>query len=375
MTIQVTQKFPNIAVKIASLDGVKNIETNQLFAGKKSILFAVPGAFTPVCSMHHLPDFAAKKDAFKAVGIDKIICLSVNDSFVMQAWADHLKINGAVDMLCDGNGHLTKELGMEIDLSAHDLGLRSKRYAMIVEDGIVTHLEIEESPSSCSRQWDINLRTPLGTEVLLRIPSPTDKQLYLSTSYWIDCAESNDKLEELSYKILTKLIKNTHLLNPYHIPYYINIPPPIVSVALVNHIKTLLDQVSLPYHFIGVELTERQPIIDYMQFRRGIDALQQLKMPVALDDYGRGYATMQFLRDFHVDRVKIDRGLLHDAKNNLSKRLTLVSLLDFATEFDIEVIAEGVETESDHAFVRKLNCDGVQGFYSGAPKILVDIVS
>ena len=223
------------------------------------------------------------------------------------------------------------------------------------------------------RQWDINLEKPMGTEVLLRIPSATDDQIYLSSSFWIDFAESNDKLEELSYKIITKLIKNLHLLDICHAPYYVNIPPPIISTTLVEHIKTQLDQLHLPYHLIGIELTERQPIVDFMNFRQGIDALHQLKIPVALDDYGRGYATMHFLRDLRVNRIKIDRGLLHDAKKNLSKRLILVSLLDFATEYNIQVIAEGVETEADHFFARQLNCDGVQGFYSGEPTMLVDV--
>jgi EAL domain-containing protein (putative c-di-GMP-specific phosphodiesterase class I) len=223
------------------------------------------------------------------------------------------------------------------------------------------------------RQWKMDLRTPLGTEILLRIPNVNDTQLYLSTAYWVEFAEVSEKLEILSYKILTKLLRNAHLLNPLHAPYYINIPPPIVSIALVDHVKTLLDKARLPYDFIGIELTERQPILDQMQFKRGIDALQRLKIPVALDDYGRGYATMQFLRDMHVDRVKIDRGLLHDAKVNLSKRLTLVSLLDFANEFNIEVIAEGVEIESDYDFVCKLGCAGVQGFYIDSPTLLIPV--
>lgn len=209
--------------------------------------------------------------------------------------------------------------------------------------------------------------------MLLRVPNANDTQLYLSTSFWIEFAESTGKLEELSYKIIGKLLKNAHLLNPLHAPYYVNMPPPAVSVALVDHIKMLLDRASLPYNFIGIELTERQPILDMAQFKRGIDALQLLKIPVALDDYGRGYATMQLLRDLHVDRVKIDRGLLHDAKVNLSKRLTLVSLLDFATEFGIEVIAEGVEIESDYDFVCQLGCDGIQGFYIDSPKMLIPV--
>lgn len=234
-------------------------------------------------------------------------------------------------------------------------------------------LENEQFALFEQRQWNMDLRTPRGTEVLLRVPNANDTQLYLSTAYWVEFAESTNKLEELSYKIISKLLRNAHLLNPLHAPYYVNMPPPVVSVALVDHIKTLLDKARLPYDFIGIELTERQPVIDPIKFKRGIDALQSLKIPVALDDYGRGYATMQFLRDIHVDRVKIDRGLLHDAKVNLSKRLTLVSLLDFATEFGIEVIAEGVEIQSDYDFVCQLGCDGVQGFYIDSPQMLIPV--
>ena len=234
-------------------------------------------------------------------------------------------------------------------------------------------LENEQFALFEQRQWNLDLCTPMGTEILLRVPNVNDTQLYLSTAYWIEFAESTKKLEDLSYKILSKLLRNAHLLNPLHAPYYVNMPPPVVSVELVNYLKTLIDKAGLPYNFIGIELTERQPIIDPIQFKHGINALQLLKIPVALDDYGRGYATMQFLRDMYVDRVKIDRGLLHDAKVNLSKRLTLVSLLDFATEFGIEVIAEGVEIESDYDFVCQLGCDGLQGFYVDLPQMLIPV--
>jgi peroxiredoxin len=150
MAIQVAQQFPNVLIKIASRNGAKDISTADLFAGKKVILFAVPGAFTPLCSTRHLPDFAANSDALDNAGIDRIICLSVNDPFVMQAWAEHLNVDGIVDMMCDGNGELTRKLDMDIDLAEHGLGIRSKRYAMILEDGVVTHLEVEESPSTCT---------------------------------------------------------------------------------------------------------------------------------------------------------------------------------------------------------------------------------
>jgi len=150
MTLQLNQKIPNISMNLATTEGAKEITTDALFAGKKSIVFALPGAFTPLCSARHLPDFAANKDALQKAGVDQIVCLSVNDAFVMRAWAEDLKIGDSVLMLCDGNCELTNALGMAIDLSAHGLGLRSKRYAMIVEDNVIKHIEIEETPATCT---------------------------------------------------------------------------------------------------------------------------------------------------------------------------------------------------------------------------------
>lgn len=150
MTIQVGQKVPNVCLKLTTVESTKEVSTDELFNGKKSIVFGLPGAFTPVCSARHLPDFAANKAALQKAGIDQVICLSINDSFVMQAWAENLKVGDAVLMLCDGNGTLTEALGMTIDLSAHGLGMRSKRYAMIVDDCVVKHIEIEETPETCS---------------------------------------------------------------------------------------------------------------------------------------------------------------------------------------------------------------------------------
>ncbi|MDP3371394.1 MAG: peroxiredoxin [Candidatus Paracaedibacteraceae bacterium] len=150
MTIQIGQKIPDISLKIATPEGAKTIQTSELFKDKKSIVFALPGAFTPLCSARHLPEFAAKKAALNAAGIDQIICLSVNDSFVMQAWAENLNVVRSIIMLCDGNSELTNALGMSIDLSTHGLGIRSKRYAMIVEDNVVTYFEVEETPGTCT---------------------------------------------------------------------------------------------------------------------------------------------------------------------------------------------------------------------------------
>ena len=119
--------------------------TAELFAGKKVVLFAVPGAFTPTCSAAHLPGFVVNADKIKAKGVDTIVCLSVNDAFVMDAWGKDKNAEELV-MAADGNGDFTKAMGLELDGSGFGLGQRSQRYAMIVEDGVVTTLNVEPGP-------------------------------------------------------------------------------------------------------------------------------------------------------------------------------------------------------------------------------------
>jgi peroxiredoxin len=126
-------------------NGPEGVSTDDLLAGKKVLLFAVPGAFTPGCSMTHLPGYVANADKIKAAGIDSIVCLSVNDAFVMGAWGQAQNAEEII-MLADGNGELTGKLGLELDGSGFGLGTRSQRYAMIVDDGSVTHLNVEEGP-------------------------------------------------------------------------------------------------------------------------------------------------------------------------------------------------------------------------------------
>ena len=125
-------------------DGAAAVNTADLFRGKRVALFAVPGAFTPTCSKQHLPGFVAKADALKSKGIDTIVCMAVNDAFVMEAWGKDQNVGDTVMMLADGNGDYTKALGLELDLSNHGLGTRSARFSMIVENGSVTALNIDE---------------------------------------------------------------------------------------------------------------------------------------------------------------------------------------------------------------------------------------
>jgi peroxiredoxin (alkyl hydroperoxide reductase subunit C) len=127
----------------ATAAGPKEVSTDEIFAGKKVVLFAVPGAFTPTCSARHMPGYLENIDALRAKGIDTIACIAVNDVFVMDAWAKELGIDGQITMLADGSGVFARALGLELDLTARGLGLRSQRYAMVVEDKRVTHLAVE----------------------------------------------------------------------------------------------------------------------------------------------------------------------------------------------------------------------------------------
>ena len=144
--IEKGQNVPSINVFEATADGPKPVSTDDLFSGKKTVLFAVPGAFTPTCSAKHLPGFVEKKDALKDKGVDQIVCMSVNDAFVMQAWGKNQGADGKVAMLADGNGDFTRAIGMEIDASGFGMGKRSARYSLLVEDGVVRQVNVEEAP-------------------------------------------------------------------------------------------------------------------------------------------------------------------------------------------------------------------------------------
>jgi peroxiredoxin len=147
MAIKVGDSLPSdLKLKEMGEGGPKDVTVGEIFKGKKVVLFAVPGAFTPTCSMKHLPGFLEQAGAIKAKGVDEIICLSVNDAFVMGAWGTANSAKGKVRMLADGNGEFTKALGLSLDASGFGMGLRSQRYAMIVQDGKVTELLVEPGP-------------------------------------------------------------------------------------------------------------------------------------------------------------------------------------------------------------------------------------
>lgn len=144
MTISVGDTLPSMTLKTGTDDGPSEVSTDALFKGRKVVLFSVPGAFTPTCSAKHLPGFVEKADAMKAKGVDEIACLAVNDAFVMGAWGKANGCAGKVTMLADGNAEFTKALGLEMDASANAMGIRGQRFALIAEDGKVTHLFVEE---------------------------------------------------------------------------------------------------------------------------------------------------------------------------------------------------------------------------------------
>ncbi|MBX3456560.1 peroxiredoxin [Ferrovibrio sp.] len=144
MTIKVGDSIPDITVYTMGANGPEAVKTGALFAGKKVALFALPGAFTPTCSAKHLPGYIEKAAEFKGKGFDLIACLSVNDAFVMGAWGKQQNTGETVVMLADGSGDFTKAIGMEFDLSARGLGVRSQRYSMIVENGKVTAINLEK---------------------------------------------------------------------------------------------------------------------------------------------------------------------------------------------------------------------------------------
>ena len=144
MTIKVGDKIPSVTLQRMTADGVSDITTDEIFAGKRVALFALPGAFTPTCSAKHLPGFVANAEAIKAKKVDTIACVSVNDAFVMNAWGEDQGAGGKVLMLADGSAKLAAALGVELDLADRGLGVRSRRYSMIVDGGVVKTLNLEE---------------------------------------------------------------------------------------------------------------------------------------------------------------------------------------------------------------------------------------
>ena len=147
MTIKVGDKLPDVTLRRLGDGGIDEVATGELTKGKKVVLFAVPGAFTPTCSEQHLPGFMQHADAIKAKGVDSVVCVTVNDPFVVAEWTKVAGAAGKVDILSDGNAEFTRAVGLDLDASGFGLGTRSQLYAMIVEDGVVQTLLVEDVPT------------------------------------------------------------------------------------------------------------------------------------------------------------------------------------------------------------------------------------
>jgi len=144
MTIKIGDHVPSATLMHMTEKGPAPVSTDDLFKGKKVVVFALPGAFTPTCSARHLPGYIEHAADFKSKGVSDVVCISVNDAFVMNAWGKDQNAQGKINMVADGNGDFTKKMGLEMDASKFGMGLRSQRYAMLVDNGVVKKLEVEE---------------------------------------------------------------------------------------------------------------------------------------------------------------------------------------------------------------------------------------
>jgi peroxiredoxin len=162
MTIKPGDELPDATLMHLTDAGPAPISTEELFGGKTVALFAVPGAFTPTCSNQHLPGFIEKSEELRAAGVDTIVCMSVNDAFVMGAWGQQQGANGKVMMVGDGNAELTQKMGLSVDSSGFGMGTRSVRFSMIVRDGVLETLNIEQNPGQAVDSGAENLLSQLG---------------------------------------------------------------------------------------------------------------------------------------------------------------------------------------------------------------------
>jgi len=143
MTIQIGDKIPEATLKVMTSDGPGNVTTGELFGTGRVVMFSVPGAFTPTCSARHLPGFVDHAQEIKAKGVDRIVCIAVNDVFVMNAWGKSASVGDAIVMAADGNGDFTRALGLELDATGFGMGRRGQRFSMITRDGVVEALNVE----------------------------------------------------------------------------------------------------------------------------------------------------------------------------------------------------------------------------------------
>jgi EAL domain-containing protein (putative c-di-GMP-specific phosphodiesterase class I) len=212
-----------------------------------------------------------------------------------------------------------------------------------------------------------------GIELFIRIPNPKEKGEFLNTEDFIVHINQIGQLGALTTKIIEKVIRNASALDQSNAPYYINLPPPLITPTFAKELAQKLTKAGLPNNLIGIELTEREAILDRVTFDAGMAELKQMGIPLAFDDYGRGNATREFLIGLPVERVKIDRGALCDAQKDAKLAEQLRLDIEFMQKSGIEVIAEGIETADDCTFALNLGCDGMQGHLLDSPKMLIPV--
>lgn len=165
MTIKVGDKLPDATFTVMGPEGPKPVKMAEVFAGKKVALFAVPGAYTPTCHQQHMPGFMAHLEELKSKGVDEVACTAVNDIFVLDNWSKDTGAAGKILMLADGSADFAKAIGLEIDLMARGLGVRSKRYAMLVEDGVVKVLNVDDAPPMHDKSSAATLCSAMGSRI------------------------------------------------------------------------------------------------------------------------------------------------------------------------------------------------------------------
>lgn len=213
-----------------------------------------------------------------------------------------------------------------------------------------------------------DLQRQIGSEILMRIANSDQP-----ASFWIQLAEEHSLLEALTFKIFEKILRNNekNFLNKT-CQYFINISPNQLNMGFIMKVVELTYSYNFKMHEFGIEITENQPILNDQAFRESIYYLKTLGVTIALDDFGNGYADIEFLKRHLVDRVKIDQKLLKNAHENEAEKRKLCELLAFAEHHNIELIAEGIETEKDLEFARSINCHGVQGYLLHTPSIFIE---
>lgn len=165
MTIKVGDKLPDVSFVTMGADGPKPVTAGEFFKGRKVALFAIPGAYTPTCHQQHLPGFLGHMDELKAKGVEQVACTAVNDIYVLTHWAKDTGAAGKITMLADGSADFAKAVGLEIDLTSRGFGVRSKRYAMLVDDGVVKVLNVDEAPPQHDKSSAATLCSMIGNTI------------------------------------------------------------------------------------------------------------------------------------------------------------------------------------------------------------------